>query len=126
MNYDNLDEEEKARHKKKQVEYRNKKRFSSLFMLGATVFEIIETFLIILFLLLVAIVIASRILDMNSTVFSNVLAIIVIVFSLGGLIIGFLIYKKVMRWAINKFNLKDKLLEEVTSHYIKPEKKENE
>ena len=46
------------------------------------------------------------------------------IFSLGGLVIGFIIYKKAMGWAINKFNLKDKLLDDVTSHYIK--KDENE
>ena len=54
----------------------------------------------------------------------DILGIIIIVFSLGGLVIGFIIYKKAMGWAINKFNLKDKLLDDVTSHYIK--KDENE
>ncbi|MDY5916978.1 MAG: hypothetical protein SPJ55_01005 [Treponema sp.] len=124
MNMDNLNEEEKARHKQQQVEYRNKKRFSSIFLFIATIFEIIETFIIILLLIIGSIAITTRFVDVNSALFSNILGIIIIVFSLGGLVIGFIIYKKAMGWAINKFNLKDKLLDDVTSHYIK--KDENE
>ncbi|MDY4833347.1 MAG: hypothetical protein SO161_12600 [Treponema sp.] len=124
MNMDNLNDEEKARHKQQQVEYRNKKRFSSIFLFIATIFEIIETFIIILLLIIGSIAITTRFVDVNSTLFSNILGIIIIVFSLGGLVIGFIIYKKAMGWAINKFNLKDKLLDDVTSHYIK--KDENE
>ena len=124
MNMDNLNEEEKARHKQQQVEYRNKKRFSSIFLFIATIFEIIETFIIILLLIIGSIAITTRFVDVNSTLFSNILGIIIIVFSLGGLVIGFIICKKAMGWAINKFNLKDKLLDDVTSHYIK--KDENE
>lgn len=124
MNMDNLDEEEKARHKQQQVEYRNKKRFSSIFLFIATIFEIIETFIIILLLIIGSVAITAKFVDVNNALFSNILGIIIIVFSLGGLIIGFIIYKKAMGWAINKFNLKDKLLDDVTSHYIK--KDENE
>lgn len=124
MNMDNLNEEEKARHKQQQVEYRNKKRFSSIFLFIATIFEIIETFIIILLLIIGSIAITTRFVDVNSALFSNILGIIIIVFSFGGLVIGFIIYKKAMGWAINKFNLKDKLLDDVTSHYIK--KDENE
>ncbi len=121
MNMDNLDEQEKARRKQQQIEYRNKKRFSSLFLFIATIFEIIETILIILVLLIGAIAITSRFVDINTPLFSNLLGVIIIVFSLGGLVLGFIIYKKAMGWAINKFNLKDKLLDDVTSHYIKPD-----
>ena len=124
MNMDNLNEEEKARHKQQQVEYRNKKRFSSIFLFIATIFEIIETFIIILLLIIGSIAITTRFVDVNSTLFSNILGIIIIVFSLGGLVIGFIIYKKAMGWAINKFNLKDKLLDDVTSHYIKKNEEE--
>ena len=124
MNMDNLNDEEKARHKQQQVEYRNKKRFSSIFLFIATIFEIIETFIIILLLIIGSIAITTRFVDVNSALFSNILGIIIIVFSLGGLVIGFIIYKKAMGWAINKFNLKNKLLDDVTSHYIK--KDENE
>ena len=125
MNMDNLDEEEKARHKQQQVEYRNKKRFSSIFLFIATIFEIIETFIIILLLIIGSVAITAKFVDVNSALFSNILGIIIIVFSLGGLIIGFLIYKKAMGWAINKFNLKDKLLDDVTSHYIKKDENED-
>ena len=124
MNMDNLNEEEKARHKQQQVEYRNKKRFSSIFLFIATIFEIIETFIIILLLIIGSVAITAKFVDVNSALFSNILGIIIIVFSLGGLVIGFIIYKKAMGWAINKFNLKDKLLDDVTSHYIKKNEEE--
>ena len=91
MNMDNLNEEEKARHKQQQVEYRNKKRFSSIFLFIATIFEIIETFIIILLLIIGSIAITTRFVDVNSALFSNILGIIIIVFSLGGLVIGFII-----------------------------------
>ena len=95
MNMDNLDDEEKARHKQQQIEYRNKKRFSSIFLFIATIFEIIETFLIILLLIIGSVAVTTRFVDVNSALFSNILGIIIIVFSLGGLVIGFIIYKKV-------------------------------
>ena len=60
MNMDNLNDEEKARHKQQQVEYRNKKRFSSIFLFIATIFEIIETFIIILLLIIGSIAITTR------------------------------------------------------------------
>lgn len=124
MNTENLSEDEKERRKQQQIEYRNKKRFSSVFLFIATIFEIIETFLIILVLIVGSIALVTRFVDVSSALFSNILGIIIIVFSLGGLVIGFIIYKKAMGWAINKFNLKDKLLDDVTSHYIKSDEQE--
>lgn len=124
MNTENLSEDEKEKRKQQQIEYRNKKRFSSVFLFIATIFEIIETFLIILVLIVGAIAFVTRFVDVSSALFSNILGIIIIVFSLGGLVIGFIIYKKAMGWAINKFNLKDKLLDDVTSHYIKSDEQE--
>lgn len=124
MNTENLSEDEKEKRKQQQIEYRNKKRFSSVFLFIATIFEIIETFLIILVLIVGAIALTTKFVDVNSALFSNILGIIIIVFSLGGLVIGFIIYKKAMGWAINKFNLKDKLLDDVTSHYIKSDEQE--
>ena len=67
MNMDNLNDEEKARHKQQQVEYRNKKRFSSIFLFIATIFEIIETFIIILLLIIGSIAITTRFVDVNSS-----------------------------------------------------------
>lgn len=124
MNTENLSEDEKEKRKQQQIEYRNKKRFSSVFLFIATIFEIIESFLIILVLIVGAIAFVTRFVDVSSALFSNILGIIIIVFSLGGLVIGFIIYKKAMGWAINKFNLKDKLLDDVTSHYIKSDEQE--
>jgi len=45
---EDLDEEAKARRKKEQVEYRNKKRTSNIFMLAATAFEILETLILMI------------------------------------------------------------------------------
>ena len=49
-----------------------------------------------------------------------------IVIFIGSLVLGFLLYKKLIRWVIVKFNLKEKLMDDVIIHYIKPSKDEME
>ena len=50
-----------------------------------------------------------------------------IVSFLGGLFLGFVIYKRCARFVIEKFHLEDKLSNEVLGHYAKADKnKENE
>lgn len=121
-----LDDEEKARRRKEQIEWRNKKRFSNIFMICATLFEIAETFIIIIALVVIALMIMTKTMTPGSAAFSNVLGAAMIILSLGGLVIGFIIYKKVMGWVIKKYNLEDKLLDEIKMHYVKNSKNEIE
>ncbi len=47
--------------------------------------------------------------------------VVLVLIFIGGMILGFFVYKKTARWYIKKFNMKDKLNEEVLIHYFKEE-----
>lgn len=121
-----FDEEEKARRRKDQIEYRNKKRTSNIFMFFATIFEIIETFLVVGILLILSMFILSKIFAPQSEAFSNALGIVMIVMFFAGLVVGFMIYRRIITWVIKKWKLEDKLLDDVLVHYIKKTEDEME
>ncbi|MCR4580546.1 MAG: hypothetical protein K5681_09405 [Treponema sp.] len=123
---EDLDEEAKAKRKKEQVEYRNKKRTSNIFMLAATAFEILETLLLIILMFLIVAVILFKCFDPESQGVQIAFQVSTVVIFIGGMILGFLIYKKAVQWAIKKFHLEDILLDDVKRHYIKPTKDEME
>lgn len=114
-----IDEEEKARRRKDQIEYRNKKRTSNLFTFFATIFEIIVTFIAVGVLIIGSIFILSKIVAPQTEAFSNILGILMIVMFFAGLVVGFIVYKKIIVWVIKKWKLEDKLLEDILVHYIK-------
>ena len=118
------DEESKAKRKKEQVEFRNKKRTSNLFMFFATIFEIVETLLLIVLLYIGLVLIISRLFAPDSQVAGTIFQIGTIVIFFGGMVLGFIIYKKAVVFAIKKMKLEDKLSEEVLSHYIKKSEEE--
>ena len=95
-------------------------------MICATLFEIAETFIIIIALVVIALMIMTKTMTPGTVAFSNVLGAAMIILSLGGLVIGFIIYKKVIGWVIKKYNLEDKLLDEIKMHYVKNSKNEIE
>lgn len=123
---EDLDEESYKKRKLEQVEYRNKKRFSSIFMLVATAFEIVETIILMLILFILMAFILLKLFNPDNPAVQIAFQISTVVIFIGGLVLGFLIYKKAIHWVIKKFNLEEKLLEDVTSHYIKPTKDEME
>ncbi|MDD5929460.1 MAG: hypothetical protein PUC37_06595 [Spirochaetales bacterium] len=112
-----LDEEEKKR-RKEQIEYRNKKRNSNLFTFLATIFEIIETAVVVFLFIILSIIIIDKI-DVAENVKSILANVLFIASFFGGLFLGFFIFKKVVRFVICKFNLEDKLLDSITVHYLK-------
>jgi len=116
---EDLDEAEKAKRRRDQVEYRNKKRTSNIFMFFATIFEIIETFIVVGILLITSLVILAKIFPPQGEAFSNALGIIMIIMFIVGLIIGFMIYRRIITWVIKKWHFEDKLLDDVLVHYIK-------
>lgn len=116
---EDYDEESKAKRKKEQIEFRNKKRTSSIFMFFATIFEIIETLLLIILAYIALVFIISRVFPADSKVAGTIFQIGTVVIFIGGMILGFLIYKKVVVFAIKKMKLEDKLSDDVLNHYIK-------
>ncbi|MBR1638545.1 MAG: hypothetical protein IJ688_04075 [Treponema sp.] len=123
---EDLDEETRAQRKKEQIEYRNRKKTSTIFMLAASAFEIIETLVIIIALFVLMSFLVFKVLDANQPWVQLLFQISLIVIFIGGIVLGFFIYKKVMKWAIKKFKLEDILLDDVKRHYIKPTEDEIE
>lgn len=118
-----LDEQEKARRRKEEIEFRNKKRYSNLFLFFGSIFQIAISLLIILGLwLLFAFIFFKVIGAKNQYVFQGFTIIIFI----GGLMLGFTIYKKLAQYIIEKKNLKEKLTNDVIKHYAKLTKEEQE
>ncbi len=118
-----LDEQEKARRRKEEIEFRNKKRYSNLFLFFGSIFQIAISLLIILGLwLLFAFIFFKVIGAQNQYVFQGFTIIIFI----GGLLLGFTIYKKLAQYIIEKKNLKEKLTNDVIKHYAKLTKEEQE
>lgn len=124
---EDLDEESRAKRKKEQVEFRTKKRTSNTFMFFATIFEIIETLILMIVLFISFAFIIFRVLKLgDSQIGVTIFEIGSLIIFIGGMILGFLIYKKVVRIAIKKMHLEDKLSDEVLNHYIKNTKEEME
>lgn len=126
MNFEEIDEESREKRKKEVVEYRTKKRNSLLFMCAASVFEIVETILLMLVLFVLFSFVIFKVLHLSPDVAGTVFGISSVVIFIGGMILGFLIYKRVITWIIEKFNMKDKLSNDVIMHYQKKSKDETE
>lgn len=124
MDYQELDEAEKERRKKEAVEFRNRKRNSNLFLFLGSLFEIIVSLIIILGLFLFFLAVLSRILPAN--IFEKVYPITTLISFFGGLFLGFMVYRKLAQFIIEKYNLKDKITDEVYKHYAKLSKEEME
>lgn len=107
-----FDEKEKARRRNDQIEYRNKKRASNGFLFWFTIFEIIETFVIVIIFTILSLLITNY-LPVADNVKSIVFQILTIASLVGGIVLGIYIYRIVGRWYIKKFNLKEKLSDDV-------------
>lgn len=115
---------EKERRKQEVISNRNKKRFSALFMTIACIVEILITLVIIFAFIILVAVLVGRVLHLPEEYMSGVFSTLLIASLIGGCCLGFLIYKKLVIWAIKKFKLEDKLMKDVTSHYIRDSKDE--
>lgn len=121
-----LDEESREIRKKQQIEYRNRRKVSTIFMLVATVFEILETLLLMLALFALDALIMLRLFNPENQSVQIAFQVSIVVIFIGGLVGGFLIYKNIVRWVIKKFSLEKVLLDDVVRHYIKPSQDEME
>lgn len=124
MDYSELDKEDQKRKKAQQIEWRTKKKNSSIFMLVSSIFEIIVSLIVIVALFVISALIVFRVLKLDNKAGQIIFEVLTIASFIGGMIIGFIFYKMGARWAIKKFNLEDKMLEEVMVHYRKVTKEE--
>lgn len=128
MDHVDFDEEELARRKKESVEWRNKKRTSSTFTVLLTLFEIFITLVIMIGLFLLVAFFLFRVFKIDPNIQSVQVGfeISMVVIFFGSLVLGFFCYKALARWAIKKFQLEDKLTDDVLLHYKKQTKEEKE
>lgn len=117
-----MTDEEKAERElrqKKELELRAKKRNSRLFLFFGSIFEIIETIAVVFLLFIFFALLIFRVFNLPDQAASTVFQFCTIVSFLGGLFLGFMIYKAVANFVIEKFNLTDKLTNEILGHYSK-------
>ena len=119
MDMTQIDQEEKEARYKAELDLREKKRNSRLFIFFGSIFEIVETLLVILGLFLLFSFLIFRVFNLPEEAAKTIFQASTIISFIGGLFLGFVIYKNCANFVIEKFNLTDKLTGEVLSHYSK-------
>lgn len=127
MDYTEIDDEEKKRRKELAVQMRTKRKNSTIFMLATTIIEIIVSLAAILVLFCVSAFLIFKVFNAgNSKLGAIIFEVLTIASFIGGMIIGFFLYKACARWIIKQFKLENKLSDDVLMHYIKYTKEEKE
>ena len=107
------EKEEKERQKQAKIEYTKKKKFSAIFMTLACVFEIIETLIVMLLLLVGVAFLFTKVIHVEGKIYDTIMTICMIVVFFGGLVLGFIIYKKLVTFVIKKFKLAANFFERI-------------
>ena len=125
---DMTDEEkaERLERQKKELELRAKKRNSRLFLFIGSIFEIIETFVVITLLIVFFSFLVLIVFKLPEAATTTIMQFSTVVSFIGGLFLGFMIYKNCANFVIEKFNLTDKLSDEILGHYSKRYRKAQE
>lgn len=125
---DMTDEEkaERLERQKKELELRAKKRNSRLFLFFGSIFEIIETFVLIMLLFAFFFVLIFKLFKVPESAAGTIYQFSTIVSFIGGLFLGFVVYRACANFVIEKFNLSDKLTNEILGHYSKRYRKAEE
>lgn len=120
------EKQERLERQQKELERRAKARNSRIFLLLGSLFEIVETLAVILLLFVFFSLMIFRVFQLPEATARTVFQFCTIVSFLGGLFLGFMIYKTCANFVIEKFNLSDKLSNEVLGHYSKRFRKAEE
>ena len=126
MEKEDLSEEEYKARKEAVIAAQKKRNFSNIFVLCASIFLILETMIILGILMIPLFAIFSHLIPRfnNSTAIGMAFAVSQMVFFVGGLILGFMVFRKVVNYIIRHYKLQDRLTENVLSHYLKKTKEE--
>ncbi len=119
MDMTEADKEERLERQKKELEFRAKKRNSRFFLFFGSIFEIAETLVVILLLWIFFALLVFRVFNLSEAASANIFSVCTFISFIGGIFLGFLIYKAMANFVIEKFNLSDKLTNELLSHYSK-------
>lgn len=126
MDMTEQEKQEREIRMQKEIELRIKKRNSRIFLVCGSAFEIIETLAVILLLFLIFSLLIFKVFKLPENLSLTVFQLSTIVSFIGGLFLGFIIYKRCARFVIEKFNLSDKLTNEVLGHYARKDKEKEE
>lgn len=119
MDMTDAEKEERLARQKKELELKEKRRNSRLFLFFGSIFEIVETLAVILLLFVFFSFLIFRVFKLPEEAAKTIFQLCTIVSFIGGLFLGFVIYKTFANFIIEKFNLIDKLSNEVLGHYSK-------
>lgn len=119
MDMTDEEKEERLERQKKELELRAKKRNSRLFLFFGSIFEIVETLAVILLLFVFFSFLIFRVFQLPEATARTIFQFSTIVSFIGGLFLGFMIYKSCANFVIEKFNLTGKLSNEILGHYSK-------
>ena len=111
---DEFDEKERERRKNDEIDYRNKQKISNLFLFIGTVCEIIISFLFVIIFFILSVLITTIIPESAQSIVYNILLILSFV---GGIALGFFVYRALGRLIIEKSNLKTKLREDILNQF---------
>lgn len=125
MDKSELSEEEYKKRKQAAVDTRNKKSFSNKFILITNIFLIIET-LAVIFILMIPVFAVFSHLNLASTGIALLFEVFKMFAFIGGLFLGFWIFRKLVNVIIKKHHLEDKLTDDVKKHYMKKTKEQKE
>ena len=114
-----MTEEEKEERELRMKKELAKRRNSRIFLFFGTVFEIAETLAVILLLFIFFSFLIFTVFKLEENAARTIYQFSTIVSFLGGLFLGFIIYKTLANFVIEKFKLYDKLSNEVLGHYSK-------
>ena len=119
MDMTDEEKEERLARQKRELELKAKKRNSRLFLFFGSIFEIVETLAVITLLFVFFSFLLFRVFKLEPEAAKTIYQFSTIVSFVGGLFLGFVIYKSCANFVIEKFNLTDKLSNEVLGHYSK-------
>jgi uncharacterized membrane protein len=97
------------------IKQSEQKHRSTIFMIVASIIEIIVTLIIMVGLYIFAAWLIYKVFKSVSPVPFQIAYPLIFIL---GMVLGFIIYKRIVRFGIDKFNLKDKLQPDIIDHYL--------
>ncbi|MFA6857388.1 MAG: hypothetical protein WCR31_09280 [Treponema sp.] len=97
------------------VKRSEQKHRSTIFMIIASVVEIIVTLIIMVGLYIFTAWLIYKVFKSTSPVPFQIAYPLIFIF---GMVLGFIVYKRIIRFGIDKFHLKDKIRPDIIDHYL--------
>ncbi|MBP5568012.1 MAG: hypothetical protein J6X54_02175 [Treponema sp.] len=120
-----FDEEniESTEERKAKIDAQRKKTTTNIFLAFAVVYNVVLTLSLMIAIYVAYLFLMLRVFKVpaDSSAGGTINAIMVLAVLVGGMILGFKLYVKSIRWFIKKYHYEDKLTKKVLDMYMKPE-----